>query len=220
MRRPLVVLMLALTACEADAVEGRADRLVGPKKKAATTARAATTSGAVQPAAEATMDRPPVAGSVPCDPDEGARLQQALGLEGPIVLHNGALVKDSASGRTLSSVTLAADLCRETLAALRPHGPPIVYVDRWPGTDFVTERGPSHPTQAEYLAEHGASCEFVADLASEALEGVLMVSVMADASAASTALPPLSSMRRPAWAARGCDVATMFDASTGMRCDV
>ena len=108
-------------------------------------------------------------------------VQQALGLEGPIVLHNGALVKDSASGRTLAQVALEPELCRETLAALRPHGPPIVYVDRWPGTDFVTERGPSHPTQAEYLAEHGASCEFVADLASETLEGVLMVSVMADA---------------------------------------
>jgi len=108
-------------------------------------------------------------------------VQQALGLEGPIVLHNGALVKDSASGRTLAAVTLSARVCQETIAALRPHGPPIVYVDRYPGTDFVTERGPAHPTQAEYLAEHGASCEFVDDLAAEALDDVLMVSVMADA---------------------------------------
>jgi Cof subfamily protein (haloacid dehalogenase superfamily) len=108
-------------------------------------------------------------------------VQQALGLEGPIVLHNGALVKDSASGRTLSAVTLASELCRETIAALRPHGPPIVYVDRWPHADFVTERGPSHPTQAEYLAEHRSNCEFVEDLARESLDGVLMVSVMADA---------------------------------------
>ena len=30
-------------------------------------------------------------------------VQQALGLEGPIVLHNGALVKESASGRTLGT---------------------------------------------------------------------------------------------------------------------
>lgn len=108
-------------------------------------------------------------------------VQRALGLEGPIVLHNGALVKDSASGRTLAAATLAAGLCREAVAALRPHGPPLVYVDGYPETDIVTERGPAHATQAEYLAEHASHCDFVEDLASAALEGVLMVSVMADA---------------------------------------
>ena len=41
--------------------------------------------------------------------------------------------------------------------------------------------------------------------------------VIALARAASTALPPLSSMRRPAWAASGCEVATIFAANTGMR---
>jgi len=108
-------------------------------------------------------------------------VQLALGLEGAIVLHNGALVKESTSGRTLSARTLAPGLCREAIAALRPHGPPLVYVDGYPETDFVTERGPAHPTQAEYLAEHGEHCAFVEDLAQTALEGVLMVSVMADA---------------------------------------
>ena len=107
-------------------------------------------------------------------------VQEALGLEGAIVLHNGALVKESASGRTLFAVTLAPGLCREAVAALRPHGPPLVYVDGYPATDIVTERGPSHATQTKYLAEHGEHCRFVDDLASTALEDVLMVSVMAD----------------------------------------
>ena len=108
-------------------------------------------------------------------------VQEALGLEGPIVLHNGALVKESTDGRTLAARTLSPALCREAIAALRRHGPPLVYVDGYPEIDIVTERGPAHATQAEYLAEHRGHCRFVDDLAREALEGVLMVSVMADA---------------------------------------
>lgn len=41
--------------------------------------------------------------------------------------------------------------------------------------------------------------------------------VAAAAMAASTALPPLSSMRRPAWAASGCEVDTTLRANSGMR---
>jgi hypothetical protein len=51
------------------------------------------------------------------------------------------------------------------------------------------------------------------------LVGSTMVSAIAVASIASTALPPFSSIRKPACAARGCDVATTLRASTGMRCD-
>lgn len=107
-------------------------------------------------------------------------VQEALGLAGPIVLHNGALVKESTSGRTLAAVTLATGLCREAVAALRPHGPPLVYVDGYPDTDIVTERGSAHPTQAEYLQQHGEHCDFVDDLALVTRGDVLMVSVMAD----------------------------------------
>src|SRR6185369_5248020 len=49
--------------------------------------------------------------------------------------------------------------------------------------------------------------------------GSTTVSVMAAARPASTALPPFASMASPACAASGCDVATMFFASTGMRCE-
>ena len=52
------------------------------------------------------------------------------------------------------------------------------------------------------------------------LVGSTTGSVIAAASAASIALPPLSSMRNPAWAASGCEVATMFEAITGMRWEV
>ncbi len=51
------------------------------------------------------------------------------------------------------------------------------------------------------------------------LVGSTTVRVIAVASAASTALPPCFSACNPAWAANGCDVATTFSASTGIRCD-
>ena len=47
--------------------------------------------------------------------------------------------------------------------------------------------------------------------------GSTTVSVMAVAIAASTALPPSASIRRPAWAASGCDVHTTFPARMGLR---
>jgi hypothetical protein len=49
--------------------------------------------------------------------------------------------------------------------------------------------------------------------------GSTTVSVMAAASPASTALPPFASIASPACAASGCDVATTFFASSGMRCE-
>jgi hypothetical protein len=52
------------------------------------------------------------------------------------------------------------------------------------------------------------------------MHGSTTVSAIAEASAASTALPPRASMRRPAAEASGCAVQTMFGASTGMRCEV
>ena len=51
------------------------------------------------------------------------------------------------------------------------------------------------------------------------LVGSTTVRVMAAAMAASAALPPFSSIRRPAWAARGWEVATTLRARTGMRRD-
>jgi hypothetical protein len=49
--------------------------------------------------------------------------------------------------------------------------------------------------------------------------GSTTVSAMAAAMAASTALPPASSMRRPACAARGCEVETTLRPMTALRFD-
>ena len=49
--------------------------------------------------------------------------------------------------------------------------------------------------------------------------GSTTVSAMAVAMAASTALPPASSMDRPACAASGCEVETMLRPSTEERCE-
>ena len=104
-----------------------------------------------------------------------------LGLDGPVVSHNGALVKDLAGGRTLRASYLAAELRPEVLAALRPHGPPLLYVDGWPEEDILTEpRGPIHPHQVDYLEQHAEHCRFVPSLADEPREDVLMMSWMAD----------------------------------------
>ena len=51
------------------------------------------------------------------------------------------------------------------------------------------------------------------------ITGSTTVSVMAAPSAASTALPPASSMRSPACAASGWLVVTTLRASTGLRCE-
>ena len=51
------------------------------------------------------------------------------------------------------------------------------------------------------------------------LVGSRTVSAIAAATAASAALPPARSIRSPASAASGCEVATMFAASTGILCE-
>ena len=52
------------------------------------------------------------------------------------------------------------------------------------------------------------------------MHGSTTVSVIAVASAASTALPPRRYMARPAAEASGCEVETTLAASSGMRCEV
>ncbi|MNT69153.1 hypothetical protein D3C72_2074510 [compost metagenome] len=49
------------------------------------------------------------------------------------------------------------------------------------------------------------------------LTGSVRASVEAAAIAASTALPPWARIRKPAWAAKGWDVATTLRANTGVR---
>jgi hypothetical protein len=110
-------------------------------------------------------------------------IAQTLALDGPIVVNNGALVKDLASARTLHHRYLPVEVYGEVLALARSVGPPLVYVDAYPEvTDFLTERSDqAHPFQREYLRDHGAHCREVEDLAAEGRGDVIMASLMADA---------------------------------------
>ena len=129
-------------------------------------------------------------------------IARELGLPGPVVVHNGALVKDAWSGRTLAATYLPAALHPEILAALHPNGPPLVYVDGWPDEDILTEpRGDAHPHQIDYLEQHAEHCRFVQSLGAARREDVLMMSVMAD-------LPTLDELEDRARRALGSRVRT------------
>lgn len=109
-------------------------------------------------------------------------LLHELGLEGRVVVNNGAVVKDVATARTLHHAYLPRDLYPEVLELMRTSGAPLVYVDAYPEeTDMLTEAGGAHPFQAEYLEDHGRHCRTVADLSAATRDDIIMVSMMADA---------------------------------------
>jgi len=109
-------------------------------------------------------------------------LAQALRLDGPLVVHNGALVKDPASGQTLQQSYIAAEMYHPALALLRRLSTPMMYVDAFhENVDILTESMErAHPFQREYLADQLAHCHIVDDIASPLAHGVLMLSIMAD----------------------------------------
>jgi len=108
---------------------------------------------------------------------------QALGLSGAIVVNNGAIVKDLASGETLQHAYLPGSEFDEVIAHVRSHGPPLVYVDSYlDGVDILTERTErAHPFQREYVDDQGKVVTIVEDVAQMGRERVIMVSTMADA---------------------------------------
>jgi Cof subfamily protein (haloacid dehalogenase superfamily) len=107
---------------------------------------------------------------------------ERLGLTGAIVVHNGALVKDIASGKTLQHAYLPQSLYGGVLALMREQGPPLVYVDSYhEGTDILTDRiGRAHPFQQEYLEDHSEHVREVEDLAFAGHSEVIMLSTMGD----------------------------------------
>jgi len=106
-----------------------------------------------------------------------------LGLSGPIVVHNGVVVKDLATGETLQHDYLPAATTADVVAHVRSQGAPLVYVDTYhEGTDILTERLHSaHPFQQEYLADNTSFHRVVDDLVTALPGEVIMVSTMADA---------------------------------------
>ncbi|MGH7338731.1 MAG: HAD-IIB family hydrolase [Myxococcota bacterium] len=110
---------------------------------------------------------------------------QALGLTGAIVVNNGAIVKDLATGETIQHAYLPGSEFDEVIAHVRPHGPPLVYVDSYlDGVDILTERTDrAHAFQREYVDDQGKVVTIVEDVAQMGQTGrerVIMVSTMAD----------------------------------------
>ncbi len=109
-------------------------------------------------------------------------LIEALGLEGPVVLHNGVIVKDATSGSTLEHAYLPGDVYAEALAIMRGHGSPLVYVDRYHDeVDMLCEPPDrAHPFQAEYLEDNTRVAHTVESLDAQAPEGIVLMSCMGD----------------------------------------
>jgi hypothetical protein len=109
-------------------------------------------------------------------------LAQALGLNEPLVVHNGALVKEPASGATLYQCYMPSDVYQQALALLRQLGAPMVYVDAFDEqVDILTEAMErAHPFQRVYLQDNVAHCRIVRDIDAPPPYGVVMMSVMAD----------------------------------------
>ena len=109
-------------------------------------------------------------------------LAQALQLDTPLVVHNGALVKDVVSGQTLHQAYLPTDMYHQAITLLRRLSTPMVYIDAFhENVDILTESMErAHPFQRAYLVDQFAHCRFVDDIASPLSHGVILMSIMAD----------------------------------------
>jgi Cof subfamily protein (haloacid dehalogenase superfamily) len=107
---------------------------------------------------------------------------RALDLDGAIIVNNGVVVKDLASGETLEHAYLEASLAAEVVQHVRGLGPPLVYVDAYhTGVDIFTETlDRAHPYQREYTDDNLEFISVVDDASAAGREGVIMVSTMAD----------------------------------------
>jgi len=109
-------------------------------------------------------------------------IAQTLELEHPLIVHNGALVKDPASGDTLQQRYMPHDVYHQGLALLRRLSTPMVYIDAFhEHVDILTESiEQAHPLQRAYLQDNLEHCHIVTDIDTPPLQGVVMMSIMAD----------------------------------------
>jgi len=107
---------------------------------------------------------------------------QGLSLSGAIVVNNGVLVKDLASGRTLSHRYLSDGVSAEVLALVREVGSPLVYVDAYEQRIdiLIEDHGRAHPFQREYLEDNTDFTRVVGDLENTGRSDVIMMSTMGD----------------------------------------
>lgn len=109
-------------------------------------------------------------------------LLEQLDLDGPVVLHNGVLIKDARSGETTADLFLPPDLFAPAMEIMRGDAPPLVYVDQFfDGIDLYAEpRDRCHAFQAEYLESNPAVVKEVDSVSQPPSESVVMISSMAD----------------------------------------
>jgi len=109
-------------------------------------------------------------------------LAQALQLDGPLVVHNGALVKDVASGQTLQRQSMSAAMYLQAQSLLRQLSTPMAYIDAFhENVDIITEpMERAHPFQQEYLQDNLAHCRIVDAIDTPPAHGVVLMSIMAD----------------------------------------
>src|SRR5262245_35805441 len=109
-------------------------------------------------------------------------LAQALQLEGAIVVHNGALVKDVTSGQTLHRQYMSAAMYQQAQGLLRQLSTPMAYIDAFhENVDIITEpMERAHPFQQEYLQDNLAHCRIVDALDIPPTHGVVLMGIMAD----------------------------------------
>jgi len=109
-------------------------------------------------------------------------LLEALELEGPVVLHNGVVVKDAATGETQAHRYLPEAVYRAAMEVVTKHHSPLVYVDRYhEDFDMLCESGErAHPFQADYCEQNLEVIRQVERLDDARPRDVVMVSCMAD----------------------------------------
>ena len=119
---------------------------------------------------------------------------QALHLEGPIVVHNGALIKDITSAATLQQCYFSDDLyqqrSRRPAASRVAHG----YIDAFHENVDILTAAPeqAHPFQQAYLQDQLGHCRVVDDMTPLPSHGVLMMSLMADATSLAALHPQVT----------------------------
>jgi Cof subfamily protein (haloacid dehalogenase superfamily) len=110
-------------------------------------------------------------------------LLEALDLSGPVIVQNGAVVKEAETGETLHASYVPRAAYERALSAVSELGPPAVYVDPAPGSgiDLFAERSDAHhPFLAEYLQANREQTRFVDSLAEELPHAVTMIIAMAE----------------------------------------
>ncbi|MFP8879519.1 MAG: Cof-type HAD-IIB family hydrolase [Myxococcota bacterium] len=105
-----------------------------------------------------------------------------LELGGPIVVHNGVVVKDIESGSTLSHDYLPPVVIPDVISFVRRKSSPMIYVDTYhENNDILVERASTpHAFQQAYLDDAGYHFQTVDDLHDHVPTDVVMVSTMAD----------------------------------------